>query len=376
MASFVDKRVDGDGNLIEPEQSEEATLEASPAVYTEAGRGIRKRLELKRKIIQRQQKEAEAAEAAKSPEQREREKREREEKAAAAAAAATAKIEAEQQRGLKPSAPREKVKVGKRMMVTTEGELSAQETKRLQAMACAGKAGKVKAWSNLSNEKKVLGEDDISADEVIVFTKCKNCEYTVNTHCTKVFINHCEDLTLRLNGKIITATVEADYCERLNLLIGTQVGTLQVEQCKKINAVYAARELLSGYVIWAGCFLFRIQVGQGETPDLMRCDFGLTAKFDKTVNLERTQFKVWYGPQGKLVCDKIIRLKNGFPTTQREDAEYERKREADVSKLAERMGITIHRKCDNPNATGWSKCKPNQKCPCGSGKKYKKCCRV
>ena len=40
--------------------------------------------------------------------------------------------------------------------------------------------------------------------------------------------------------------------------------------------------------------------------------------------------------------------------------------------LAQRMGITINRKED---AIG-KKVKPNEPCPCGSGKKYKKCCSV
>ena len=62
--------------------------------------------------------------------------------------------------------------------------------------------------------------------------------------------------------------------------------------------------------------------------------------------------------------------KNGFPATAREEAEFDRREEQQLSGLAERMGITIHRKQDKIGA----RVKPNAPCPCGSGAKYKKCC--
>lgn len=44
--------------------------------------------------------------------------------------------------------------------------------------------------------------------------------------------------------------------------------------------------------------------------------------------------------------------------------------EAALQGLAERMGVTLSRKEDKIG----KKCKPNDPCPCGSGKKFKKCC--
>lgn len=72
----------------------------------------------------------------------------------------------------------------------------------------------------------------------------------------------------------------------------------------------------------------------------------------------------------KLICDKVIRLKNGFPSTKREDDEHVRREEQKLENLASRIGVTLHRKEDGIG----SKIKPNEKCSCGSGKKYKKCC--
>lgn len=89
-----------------------------------------------------------------------------------------------------------------------------------------------------------------------------------------------------------------------------------------------------------------------------------------TINSERTQFKVSYDARGILRSEKVIRLRNGFPSTKREDDEHDRREEAALQGLAERMGVTLNRKAD----TIGKKCKPNDPCPCGSGKKFKKCC--
>lgn len=260
------------------------------------------------------------------------------------------------------------------MLVSTAGgseALSKRENARLSALVGAGKAGKMKAFHGQSGVVATLTERDVGADEVVCFSRCSGCEYTLATHTTKVFVEDCKDMVLRIAGKIVTSFVEVDKCERFNLLLETRVGTLQIEQCRQVNVVYGQKQFFE-HVVWAGCFLMQLQVHKPDTPDkpdVMRCDFGLTAQFDKTINVERTQFKVWYS-NGKLACDKIIRLANGFPTTKREDDEHERRKAEKLQGLADRMGIRIHR------AEGQHRVKPNEPCPCGSGKKYKKCCRT
>ena len=111
--------------------------------------------------------------------------------------------------------------------------------------------------------------------------------------------------------------LQVEYCEQNNIICDTKIGTLQIEQCKKMNVVITKKEYFNNYLIWAGCFLLQIKIAD----DIMRCDFGLYKQFDKTINIERTQFKVWYDAKGKLISDKIIRLANGFPTTKKEDDE-------------------------------------------------------
>ena len=190
----------------------------------------------------------------------------------------------------------------------------------------------------------------------------------MNALCTKIFVEECTQTILTINAKVVTQTVELNRVNKFQLLTTTSIGTLRVEQSSHVNCVYASRDLFTGYLLWAGCFLLRIQVG---SDDLLRCDFNIIAKMDATAHIERTQFKVSYVAD-KMVCEKVIRLKNGFPTTRREDAAYEKKRAADVDLIAKRMGISIKRDKKKIGA----RIKPNAKCPCGSGMKYKKCCGV
>lgn len=348
----------------EREAEAEASGEIKPPDWSsldpknlEATRALRKKVELQQKLKAKQ-------DANKAPLTAEEEA---EAKAKTAQIANEAIKTIEEANAPKPESKGPKVKIGDKMAVTSEGKMSSQESTRLQAAVGAGKSSKLKAFFHLQDEKREIGESDVADDEVLSFSGCKNCEYTVNARCTKIFIDHCEDFILRLNGAILTATIEADACERMNLILNTKVGTLQVERCKKMNILVQAKEQFSGFMIWAGCFMLRLQVEEL----VMSCDFGLTQKLDPTINEERTQFKVWMNSVGKLSCDKVVRLKNGFPTTKREDDEHTRREEEKLGELAKRMGVTVHRKDD---AIG-GRVKPNEPCPCGSGQKYKKCCQ-
>ena len=359
-ASVVEKEC-SDNILAERQAEEDAQLDGGlqrepVPIYAEHGRGQKKRLELQKKL-QKKLEDKGLGEKTATPEE-----------LAALAADAAEKITLAN--APKVEDEKAKVKVGGKMMMTTEGGLagvSSAEAMRIQSVAGAGKAGKVKAFVGTVDEKKEIGEEDVAADEVIMFSGCKQCEYTISATCVKVFVERCEDFVLRINGKIITQTLEIDNSEKINVLNYTKIGTLQVEQCKKVNIMFAAKDLFCGYMIWAGSFMLQLKVAD----DVIRCDFGLTQSVDKTIHIERTQFKVWYNQQKKLVCDKIIRLKNGFPTTKREDDEHMRREEQKLDALSKRMGVTVARKADSIGG----RTKPNEPCPCGSGKKFKKCCK-
>ena len=71
----------------------------------------------------------------------------------------------------------------------------------------------------------------------------------------------------------------------------------------------------------------------------------------------------------ELKQELVVRLKNGYPTTEREAAAFDERQERNLQKFAEQAGITIGRKKREGPKIG-----RNDPCPCGSGKKYKQCC--
>jgi len=323
-------------------------------VYSEAGRHLRARLKLRQKLKKKKESGVNESKVDVAHEKQILKK-----------AISTVEQEIkEQENENKTEAPVESVKIAAPSTLILDGKIDEKEQRRLQALVGTGKSDNIKVFAGKTGEKLVITKAHVKASQAIVFSGCNNCEYNIQAYCVKVFVESCKGLILRVNEKVITSTIEINRCDNLNCVLGTKIGCLRVEQSKKVNVVFEKEEHF-GYAVWAGCFMLRLQVAQ----KLARCDFGLVAKLDKTVNIERTQFKVWV-MNGKLVTDKVKRLVNGFPTTVREEGKYDRRQKGNVNSLADRMGIVVHPADYKP------KTKPNAKCPCGSGRKYKKCCRA
>ncbi len=91
--------------------------------------------------------------------------------------------------------------------------------------------------------------------------------------------------------------------------------------------------------------------------------------------------------EGALLNERIVRLPNGFPTTDREadkfDAESAKKDEH-MRKMAQQMikenpqlvSGAVKGRFNEQKIRDEKKLKPNDRCHCGSGGKYKKCCQA
>ena len=75
------------------------------------------------------------------------------------------------------------------------------------------------------------------------------------------------------------------------------------------------------------------------------------------------------------MTEKVVRLENGFPSTQREVNAFEQRQEANMRILLQDMmgdlNISLPRKKREGPKVG-----RNDKCPCSSGRKYKSCCGI
>ncbi len=62
--------------------------------------------------------------------------------------------------------------------------------------------------------------------------------YTLETMCTKIFVQGCTNFRLEINSKVLTATVEVYKCEGVNLFFKSKCGTLQIDMCKDVHVVF------------------------------------------------------------------------------------------------------------------------------------------
>jgi len=261
-------------------------------------------------------------------------------------------------------------------VVTTDGVVDTEkkvrqvetvdpaEKKKLQAMIGNPKEQTAKYIIGKKGEKETLGEDSHKPQATIYFKNCSDCEYIVDSLCTKILIEGCSNCTITFNKKIVTSIVDIWRSNDMILKANAPIGTLQADVCKKLLVDYQQKSFIT-MIVWAGVTDLTVHF-QDSLEDHLETGFAQVQKLFTNLSEEIDQFIIRF-VKGKLLSEQIVRLTNGYPTTEREAKEFDRKQEELLQKLAKDAGITIGKK-KNPD-----KVKPNEPCTCGSGKKYKKC---
>jgi len=245
------------------------------------------------------------------------------------------------------------------------GKLDPKEQQKMHALLGGGKKQATTLLHNKKAETIQLKPTDVDASHTLVLKDCGDCHVTVDAMVTKIMIDGCQNTTLVLNQKIITAVVELYRCENFTVESNTKIGTLQADMCKKFAANFQSKELFTS-LVWAG--VHDLSLSFKDSPVALRTGFTEMQTEHPDLHEERGQFIVRF-VKDELLNERIVRLDNGFPTTERERKEFDERQEENLRKLAGQAGIQIGRK------KAEQKIKPNEICPkCKSGKKYKKCC--
>jgi hypothetical protein len=248
----------------------------------------------------------------------------------------------------------------------------------------AGDAAKLNAalgTSNIQSTAVVRGESGtqltldnsrVKPKDTLVFKDCHNAQFTIDAYCTKVHIDDCSDCSFVFAAKVVSAVAEIYKCNRLTLDIRTPVKTLQVEGCDTVAVTFSDPENFHS-VVWAGTKALGLTVAGLENAAASRADTGvdvLRARHpDMTIRDDIDQF-ITRLVDGALLSERIIRLPNGFPTTEREKADFEDRQEKNMQAFVKNAGLKVYRtEHKEPKAPG-----RNDQCSCSSGKKYKVCC--
>ena len=222
-----------------------------------------------------------------------------------------------------------------------DSKLSPDEYKRMQGMLGGSTAKGTKVLAKLNGATEKLEKDSFDANQTLVLMGCTDCVIEVETTCVKVFLQMCTNVTLHLRSKVITHTLEAYKCDGCNVVISTKIWTAQMDLCKGCNLDFASREDFQT-IVSAGCHDMGINLvdveGEKGSVNVHYPTLAAAAKAAGTddINEERSQFKTHF-KGGKLATEHIVRLENGFPTTEDERKEFDRRQDFNMKKVRESL---------------------------------------
>jgi len=221
-----------------------------------------------------------------------------------------------------------------------------------------------------SDQTVTLDIKRIQPKDTVVFKNCKDSNYTIDAYHTKLVIDNCSNCTFIINGKVVSAVAELYKCEKIVLKLNVAVKTLQIDKCTDVEATFKANEMFHS-IVWAGTRQLKLSVPHEDSPLTLTTGLDVFKEKhpDREFNEDIDQF-ITRIVEEKLLTEKLIRLANGFPTTQREKDAFEYRQSKNIDAFAKNAGIKFYR----TEIKGEKAPPRNKPCPCGSGKKYKVCC--
>jgi len=251
------------------------------------------------------------------------------------------------------------------------GQRTATDQAKLQSTLGTNKMQSTALYDGKTDEEVVLDEVALSPDDTVVIRNSNGSHFTLNGYCTKVMVANCNNCTFTFNGKILTATAEFFMCQALTIEQNTAIKTLQIDGCTGVTIAVDAEDNFQS-IVWAGT----------RDMSVSFADTGLTGTTgfeqmssrvlggDEPLREDISQFKTFL-EDGEVVTEKVIRLKNGFPSTEREKREFDERQAQNMAAFIKNSGLKIKR---TGQRTATERPGRNDPCHCGSTKKYKKCC--
>lgn len=216
-----------------------------------------------------------------------------------------------------------------------------------------------------AEEKKIT---DLKKVPVVHFKNCVGGHYTIATRSVKIFVENCSDCIFDIKAGVLTRTVELWHGGNITLNIGTTIRTLQLDMVQNISVNFAQLSQFKS-MIWnqlEGCSINFADSKQHHFDTGFRHMLKTFPDSDYKVD----QFIVRL-VQDAMRGERCVRLRNGHLSTDREAIDWDRRnmrsRDIYMDKFMKNAGI--HLKPEKKK-----RIRNNDKCPCGTGLRYKKCC--
>eukprot|EP01087_Luapelamoeba_hula_P008893 TRINITY_DN2263_c0_g1_i3.p1 TRINITY_DN2263_c0_g1~~TRINITY_DN2263_c0_g1_i3.p1 ORF type:complete len:310 (-),score=84.73 TRINITY_DN2263_c0_g1_i3:25-954(-) len=215
-------------------------------------------------------------------------------------------------------------------------KLSVKERAKIQANLGAGKSKETKLLTGLKGQTQTLSETDLESLPTLFFKNCEDCVFVVDGSSVKFLVEGCKRCKITLNGHVRTEVVELWRSDGCELNINSTVKTLQLDLCHGLKLNYDKREHL-GSIVWAGIYDFSLDVA-GEK---LETGYEQMKKEVEDLNDTTDQFIIRV-LEGKLTQELVVRLPNGYPTTEREAKEFDERAERNAEKAAEFLNKIIN----------------------------------
>jgi len=251
--------------------------------------------------------------------------------------------------------------------------MDAQEARKAQAQLGNAKEQEIFPVTNKKGETIVI-KDELKQEHTLFIKGCEDCTIEVRGRCTKVMIEGCRKSKIHLHSRIFTNIVEAWKCADVHLNIQTDVKTLQLDLCRNLETRYSTRDNLPN-ITWAGVYNMSIAFDDEPNTPPHVTGFDEMKPNYPDLNPIYDQF-IMRVIKGEITAEQVVRLANGYPTTEREAQEFDTQKEKNEKNAEEYIrtrlkdsGITLGKKKPAGPKVG-----RNDPCPCGSNKKSKNCC--
>eukprot|EP01129_Flabellula_baltica_P009159 TRINITY_DN3696_c0_g1_i1.p1 TRINITY_DN3696_c0_g1~~TRINITY_DN3696_c0_g1_i1.p1 ORF type:complete len:396 (+),score=134.34 TRINITY_DN3696_c0_g1_i1:67-1188(+) len=180
-------------------------------------------------------------------------------------------------------------------------------------------------FTGLTGETKVLDKSTMTAKKPVVYIKeNKDCVFDIGRRLTlvKLFIEDCHDCVITVNCPLSTGVIELWKCSNVVLNVNNETGTLQVDLSSDITLDFQHKKYL-GSVVQAGVHNLNFVFRDSEEFNFLSGLEQLKEQYpDLDLNETHDQFITrWI--KKELLTELIVRMENGYPTTDREQQEME-----------------------------------------------------
>ncbi|KAF9932902.1 hypothetical protein FBU30_007061 [Linnemannia zychae] len=177
-----------------------------------------------------------------------------------------------------------------------------------------GLNSKENATHLLKDAKNVVETIEVQDRKALYLLKCEDCEYIIQGRPIKISIENCKNVVIKVEGKVLTGTVDIWRSENIHLDFDRSVSVFQLDTIQTITIKMPEAEYF-GSMIWAGVDDITLHLGS----DSHSLSYSHLQAKNPDLRPETDQFKTTI-VDGSVKTEAIMRMNNGYPMTRSEES--------------------------------------------------------